>query len=265
MSRLLALLYGVIAYALFLATFLYAIAFVAGFGVPKHIDNGPDTPFLVALAINLGLLSLFAVQHSGMARPAFKRWWTRFIPAPIERSTFVLASSLVLVLLYWQWRPLPQLVWNIDNDAARWALYGVSALGWLLVLVSTFLINHFDLFGLRQVWSYARRQQTVDGPFVTRVFYRMVRHPLMLGFLIAFWATPTMSAGHLLFALVTSGYILVAVKYLEERDLVAQHGDTYRDYQRRVPMLVPWTKRGAAASDAATGASRSARVNPASS
>lgn len=242
MSRLLALLYGVIAYSLFLVTFLYAIAFVAGVGVPKHIDNGPEAPWLVALAINLGLLSLFAVQHSGMARPAFKRWWTRFVPPPIERSTYVLASSLVLVVLYWQWRPLPLLVWDINNEIARWALYGVAALGWLLVLMSTFLISHFDLFGLRQVWLYARRRQPVDGPFVTRVFYRMVRHPLMLGFLIAFWATPTMSAGHLLFALVTSAYILIAVKFLEERDLVAQHGDTYRDYQRRVPMLLPWPK-----------------------
>ena len=253
MSRFLALLYGAACYALFLATFLYAIAFVAGLGVPKHIDNGVDTPFLLALAINLGLLSLFAVQHSGMARPAFKRWWTRFVPAPIERSTFVLASSLVLVLLFWQWRPLPQVIWNIEGDAARWMLYGVSALGWLLVLTGTFLINHFDLFGLRQVWFYARKRQAIDGPFVTRAFYRIVRHPLMLGFLIAFWATPTMSAGHLLFALVTTGYILVAVKFLEERDRIAQYGDTYRDYQRRVPMLLPWPKRRNATSQSDAG------------
>lgn len=243
MSRLLALLYGAACYALFLATFLYAIAFVAGIGVPKHIDNGVTAPFLVALGIDLALLSLFAVQHSGMARPAFKRWWTKFVPAPIERSTFVLASSLVLLLLFWQWRPLPQLIWNVDDGIARWALYALSAMGWLLVLTGTFLINHFDLFGLRQVWFYARKRQAVDEPFVTRAFYRIVRHPLMLGFLIAFWATPTMSAGHLLFALVTTGYILVAVKFLEERDLVAQYGDTYRAYQRQVPMLLPWSKR----------------------
>jgi protein-S-isoprenylcysteine O-methyltransferase Ste14 len=243
MSRLLALLYGTAAYAVFLVTFLYAIAFVAGIGVPKHIDNGPAVPFAVALAIDLALLGLFAVQHSGMARPAFKRWWTRIVPAPIERSTFVLASSLVLALLFWQWRPLPQLLWQVDNQAARCALHGVSALGWLLVLTGTFLINHFDLFGLRQVWFYARRRQAMDEPFVTRAFYRIVRHPLMLGFLIAFWATPSMSLGHLLFALMTTGYILVAVKFLEERDLVALYGDTYRDYQRRVPMLLPWPKR----------------------
>ena len=243
MSRLLALLYGTAAYALFLATFLYAIAFVAGLGVPKHIDNGIAAPFAVALGIDLVLLSLFAIQHSGMARPAFKRWWTRFVPVPIERSTYVLASSLVLILLFWQWRPLPQVIWNVDDGIARGVLYGLSALGWLLVLTGTFVINHFDLFGLRQVWFYARGRQAIDEPFVTRAFYRIVRHPLMLGFLIAFWATPTMSAGHLLFALVTTGYILVAVKFLEERDLVALYGDTYRDYQRRVPMLLPWSKR----------------------
>ncbi|HEU0305580.1 MAG TPA: isoprenylcysteine carboxylmethyltransferase family protein [Lysobacter sp.] len=243
MSRLFALFYGAAAYAVFLVTFLYAIAFVAGFGVPKHIDNGPTASFAIALAIDLALLGLFAVQHSGMARPAFKRWWTKIVPAPIERSTFVLASSLVLVLLFWQWRPLPQLLWNVENDTARWALYGVSALGWLLVLTGTFLINHFDLFGLRQVWFYARKRTAMDEPFVTRAFYRIVRHPLMLGFLVAFWATPSMSLGHLLFALMTTGYILVAVKFLEERDLVALYGDTYRDYQRRVPMLLPWPKR----------------------
>jgi len=245
MSRLLALLYGTAAYVLFLATFLYAIAFVAGVGVPKHIDNGAAAPFPVALGIDLVLLSLFAVQHSGMARPGFKRWWTRFVPVPVERSTYVLASSLVLILLFWQWRPLPQLIWSVDGGIARGLLYGLSAVGWLLVLTGTFVINHFDLFGLRQVWFYARRRQAMDEPFVTRAFYRIVRHPLMLGFLIAFWATPTMSAGHLLFALVTTGYILVAVKFLEERDLVAMYGDTYRDYQRRVPMLLPWPKRRA--------------------
>jgi len=243
MSRLLALLYGAASYAAFLATFLYAIAFVAGIGVPKHIDNGVDTPLLAALGIDLVLLGLFAVQHSGMARPAFKRWWTRYVPAPIERSTFVLVSSLMLALLFWQWRPLPQLVWHVDAVAARWTLLALSALGWLLVLSSTFLINHFDLFGLRQVWFHARQRKAMDEPFVTRAFYRIVRHPLMLGFLIAFWATPMMTLGHLLFAAMTTGYILVAVKFLEERDLVALYGDTYRDYQRRVPMLLPWSKR----------------------
>lgn len=246
MPRFLALIYGVACYAIFLVTFLYAIAFVAGIGVPKHIDNGAIAPFLTALGIDLALLGLFAVQHSGMARPAFKRWWTKFVPPPIERSTYVLVSSLALALLLWQWRPLPTPIWNVENEIARAALYGLSALGWLLLLSSTFLINHFDLFGLRQVWFHARRRQAMGEPFVTRAFYRIVRHPLMLGFLIAFWAAPTMSLGHLLFALTTTAYIVIAVKFLEERDLVAQFGDTYRDYQRRVPMLLPWPKRGPA-------------------
>lgn len=243
MSRLFSLLYGAACYVLFLATFLYAIAFVAGIGVPRHVDNGPAAPWPLALSIDLALLALFAVQHSVMARPGFKRWWTRFVPPQLERSTFVLASSLALVLLFWQWRPLPMRIWDVGGDAARWALYALSASGWLLVLVSTFLINHFDLFGLRQVWFHAHgRGPGPHGPFVTRAFYRVVRHPIMLGFLVAFWATPTMSAGHLVFALMTTGYILVAVKFLEERDLVAQFGETYRDYQRRVPMLLPWRK-----------------------
>jgi protein-S-isoprenylcysteine O-methyltransferase Ste14 len=246
MSRLLALLYGAACYAVFLATFLYAIAFVAGVGVPRHIDSGIPAPMPLALAIDIALLGLFAVQHSVMARPAFKGWWTRFVPPPIERSTYVLVSSLALALLFWQWRPLPLRIWSVDGDAARWALYGLSAVGWLLVLASTFLINHFDLFGLRQVWTYGQgRGPAPDVPFVTRAFYRIVRHPIMLGFLIAFWATPTMSLGHLLFALMTTGYILVAVKFLEERDLIAQFGDTYRDYQRQVPMLLPWRGRHA--------------------
>jgi len=238
MSRVFALLYGIACYLIFLATFLYAIAFVAGFG-PKHIDSGATAPFTSALTIDIVLLGLFAVQHSGMARPAFKRRWTRLVPAPIERSTFVLASSLVLIVLFWQWRPLTLPLWHIDGDLARSMVYALSALGWLLVLTGTFVINHFDLFGLHQVWLFATRRNAPDAPFVTRAFYRIVRHPLMLGFLIAFWAAPTMSLGHFLFALMTTGYILIAVKYLEERDLIAHYGETYREYQRRVPMLLP--------------------------
>ena len=230
MTRLPVLLYAFASYAVFLATFLYAIGFVSGWVVPRHIDNGPTAPLPVALAIDVVLLLLFAVQHSGMARPGFKRWWTRIVPAAVERSTFVLASSLVLLLLYWQWRPLPMPVWTVEAEAARW----------LLVLATTFLINHFDLVGLRQAWFHMRGlPPDAQVPFVTRAFYRIVRHPLMLGFLMAFWATPVMSIGHLLFSLATTGYILVAVKFLEERDLVAQYGDVYRDYQRDVPMLVP--------------------------
>jgi protein-S-isoprenylcysteine O-methyltransferase Ste14 len=243
MSRTLALLYGGVSYAAFLVTFLYAMAFVAGVGVPKHIDNGVGAPLLTALAIDIALLSLFAVQHSGMARPAFKRWWTRFVPQPIERSTFVLVSSGVLLLLFWQWRPLPQVVWQVSHGLPEWSLLAISLLGWLMVLTSSFTINHFELFGLRQVWMFVRRREIKDEPFVLRAMYRIVRHPLMLGFLIAFWATPVMTLGHLLFSSVVTGYIFVAVKFLEERDLVAAHGEAYREYQRKVPMLVPLPRR----------------------
>ena len=244
MNRPLAVLYGGVSYTAFLGVFLYAIAFVAGVGVPKHIDNGALAPWSTALAIDIALLGLFAVQHSGMARPAFKRWWTRFVPSAIERSTFVLVSSLVLALLFWLWRPLPQTIWHVDAALARGGLWGISLSGWLLVLTSSFTINHFELFGLRQVWLHARGRTAKDEPFVIRAMYRIVRHPLMLGFLIAFWVTPDMTVGHLLFAAVVTGYIVVAVRFLEERDLIAVHGDTYRDYQRRVPMLLPGRKRG---------------------
>ena len=242
--RPLAIAYGVSCYAVFFATFVYAIGFVMGLVVPKHIDSGPAAPFATALAIDLALLGLFAVQHSGMARPGFKRWWTRFVPAPVERSTYVLLSSLALIVLFRFWQPLPQVLQQGDGGAARVALDGVSALGWLLVLTGTFLINHFELFGLRQVWRLGQGHPSHDEPFVVRAAYRVVRHPIMLGFLVAFWAAPTMSVGHLLFALATTAYIVIAVKYLEERDLVATFGDTYRDYQRRVPMLLPrWPAR----------------------
>jgi len=243
-TRAFALLYGIACYAVFLATFLYAIGFVGGFFVSKHIDSGPAAAFATALSIDLLLLGLFAVQHSLMARPAFKRRWTRLVPESIERSTYVLFSSLALILLFWQWRALPQPVWNVGSDFGRTALYALSALGWLLVLTGTFLINHFDLFGLKQVWQYSRgTRDSGEQPFVTRAFYRVVRHPLMLGFLVAFWAAPTMTLGHLLFALATTGYIVVAVRFLEERDLVAQYGDVYREYQHSVPMILPLPKR----------------------
>ncbi len=245
MTRLLALAYAAACYLLFLVVFVYAIGFVAGIGVPKDIDDGAVGPLLPSLFVNTALLLLFAAQHSVMARPAFKRWWTRFVPPVVERSTYVLASSLALALLFWQWRPLPAPVWDVQAPWGRVALLALAACGWLLVLASTFLINHFELFGLRQAWRHGR--PAIDTPFVTRAFYRIVRHPLMLGFLVAFWAAPTMSAGHLLFAVATTGYILFAVKVLEERDLVAQFGDTYRDYQRRVPLLLPWPRRRAAA------------------
>lgn len=241
MSRFIALLYSSACYALFLAVFLYAIGFVAGIAVPKDIDDGTVGPALVALLVNAGLLLLFALQHSVMARPGFKRAWTRIVPPVAERSTFVLATCIALVLLFWLWRPLPAMVWQAESPALRGLLNTLQAAGWLLVLASTFLINHFELFGLTQAWRHGR--PPLETPFVTRAFYRIVRHPIMLGFLVAFWSAPDMSQGRLLFALATTGYILVAVKFLEERDLIALYGDTYREYQRRVPMLLPWPKR----------------------
>jgi len=235
--RLLAVVYGVIAYVIFFVTFLYAIGFVGGIVVPKGIDSGAVGPLAATLAIDAILLGVFAVQHSVMARPAFKAWWTKFVPPPIERSTYVLFASLALILLFWQWRPLPKLVWGLQGQAAMavWALFWV---GWATVLLSTFLINHFDLFGLRQVWAYRRNREIPPSEFHTPLFYRVVRHPLYLGFIIAFWAAPTMSQGRLFFALATTAYILIAIQ-LEEHDLLNVFGDTYRDYKARVGMLIP--------------------------
>ncbi|HEY5971593.1 MAG TPA: isoprenylcysteine carboxylmethyltransferase family protein [Pseudoxanthomonas sp.] len=242
MAGLVAVIYGVVAYGFTLVALLYLIGFVGNLIVPKSIDSGTAGPLLQSVIVNTMLIGLFAIQHSVMARQGFKRWWTRIVPAPIERSTYVLVSSGVLALLFWQWRPLPPVLWDISGQYARLALYALGALGWLLLFASTFVISHFDLFGLRQVWSHARRRAYPETPFVVRTLYRIVRHPLYLGFVIAFWATPTMSLGHLLFAITTTGYILVAIQ-LEERDLVAAFGNDYRDYQRRVPMLVPLPKR----------------------
>ena len=234
--------YGLASYVLFLGTFLYAIAFIGNLGVPTALDGPASDPLWRALAINLGLLTLFAVQHSVMARPAFKRAWTRIVPKPIERSTYVLFSSLALILLFWQWRPLGGTVWSVENTGAIVALRALFAFGWGLVLVATFLIDHFDLFGMRQVWLYLTGQPYTSRPFATPMLYRYVRHPLYVGWFFAFWMTPTMTAAHLLFAVVTSLYILVAIQ-LEEHDLVGEFGDTYKDYRRRTPMLVPFTKK----------------------
>lgn len=238
MSRLLILLYGAVAYVIFLASLLYAVGFVGGFVVPKTIDSGPESGTMTAILIDLALLGLFAVQHSVMARPFFKRWWTRIIPPAAERSTYVLASSLLLFLLFWQWRPLPGVVWNVTQPALATILWALFGLGWLVVLVSTFLINHFDLFGLRQVYLHFTGQPYTPIPFTSPWLYRLVRHPIMVGFLIAFWATSTMTQGHLLFAAVVTAYVLVALQ-LEERDLLAYHGETYSAYQRQVRMLLP--------------------------
>jgi protein-S-isoprenylcysteine O-methyltransferase Ste14 len=242
MSRLLVFVYGVAAYGAFFVTYLYAIGFVGNVLVPKALDSAPTAPFATALAINLGLLTLFAIQHSVMARPWFKRRLLQLIPQAAERPTYVLASSLALILLFWQWSPLGGVVWDIQSPAWRAVTLAVFASGWLLVLVTTFLINHFDLFGLRQVWLHLRGREYTPLHFVTPGPYRLVRHPLYLGWLLAFWAAPTMTVTHLLFAMVTTAYILVAIQ-LEERDLIDAHPE-YASYRRRVPMILPLgTKR----------------------
>jgi methanethiol S-methyltransferase len=248
MSRTLAFVYGLVSYGVFLGAFLYAIGFVGNLLVPKSIDTGASAPFGQALLINAALLGLFAVQHSGMARPGFKRWWTRIVPRPIERSTYVLLASLALILLFWQWRPLPAVVWDVQLAWARGLLWALFGLGWGLVLIATFMISHAHLFGLKQVYEHLRREQPPSMEFQTPGLYLYLRHPIMLGFFIAFWATPTMTVGHLIFAIATTGYILLALQ-LEERDLLARFGRRYEDYRARVPMFLPWP-RGKASSEA---------------
>lgn len=249
MKRTGILLYGLACYAVFFATFLYAIGFVGNLWVPKAMDSPRATSLGLALLIDLGLLSLFALQHSVMARPGFKRVWTRLIPESAERSTYTLLSSLALILLFWQWRPLGGVVWEVEHPLARTLLYAGFAFGWGLVLVSTFLINHFDLFGLRQVWLQFRGRAYTALPFKTPGPYRLVRHPLYVGWFFAFWCTPTMSVTHLLFALMTTAYILVAIR-LEERDLIAALPE-YAQYRKQVPMLLPRLRRRASWTSAA--------------
>jgi protein-S-isoprenylcysteine O-methyltransferase Ste14 len=243
MKRLPLFLYGVASYAVFFAVFLYAIGFIGNLWVPKSMDSPRDVPFVTALLVNLGLLGLFAVQHSVMARPAFKRWWTRVVPQAAERSTYVLFSSLCLIALFWYWQPMGGVVWDITASAGVTAMYTVYAAGWLLLLYSTFLINHFDLFGLRQVWLHLLGKPYTPVPFASPWLYRQVRHPLYVGWLMIFWATPTMTVAHLVFAIMTTAYILIAIQF-EEHDLVNEHPE-YREYRRQVPMLIPFTKRGA--------------------
>jgi methanethiol S-methyltransferase len=240
-KRLTVFIYGVLCYAVFFATFLYAIGFVGNLLVPRSIDGVPAGGFIASLSVDLALLLAFAVQHSVMARPAFKRWFTRIIPEPAERSTYVLASSVALIALFAFWRPLGGIVWSVQDPAAVAVLYALFGFGWLLVLVSTFLINHFDLFGLRQVWLHLIQAPYRPIEFRTPGPYRLVRHPLYVGWLFAFWATPTMTATHLLFAVATTGYILIAIR-LEEHDLIESLGEAYREYRQRVPMLVPFTR-----------------------
>ncbi|HEX9071814.1 MAG TPA: isoprenylcysteine carboxylmethyltransferase family protein [Pseudolabrys sp.] len=239
MAKFMAFLYGIVAYLAFAVTIVYAIGFVAGLVVPKTIDSGAVVPLTEAIVVNLLLMSLFAVQHSVMARPQFKKWWTQFVPVAVERSTFVLFSSLALLLLFWQWRPIPAVVWQVSNPQVATSLLALGLFGWLLVFISTFLINHFELFGLHQVANHLAGRPMPAVRFRTPMLYNLVRHPIYLGFIIFFWATPVMTAGHLLFAAVTTAYIFVGIA-LEEHDLIAVFGDEYRRYRQRVAMIVPF-------------------------
>jgi protein-S-isoprenylcysteine O-methyltransferase Ste14 len=242
MSRTLIFAYGVVGYLIFLVSCVYAVGFVGNIVVPKSIDSGVQAPLGRALLINAFLLSLFAVQHSVMARPAFKSRWTRIIPQPIERSTYVLLSSLLLLLLFWQWRPIPDVVWTVENPAGRTILLALFWIGWSMVILSTFLINHLDFFGLRQVFLHFRGKRYTEIGFKTPALYRYVRHPIMLGFIIAFWATPRMAAGHLVFASASTAYILIALQF-EESDLLSAYGEAYREYKQKVSMLIPLPRK----------------------
>lgn len=243
MIRLACVAYGVTAYVVFLASFLYAVGFVGNWAVPKSIDSPEVSGPMASLLVNALLLGLFAIQHSVMARPGFKALWTKIVSRSIERSTYVLIASLLLFLIFWQWRPMTAIVWDVAASPMRTALQGLHWIGWLVVLLSTFMISHWDLFGLRQVFLHLRGKAYSPLAFRTSALYGLVRHPIMLGFIIAFWATPTMSQGHLVFAATTTAYILIALQF-EERDLVHAIGNAYVEYKKRVPMLLPWPRSG---------------------
>lgn len=242
MARISTFLYGVVCYAIFFATFLYAIGFIGNIWVPKSIDSAPQTSLGIAILVNLSLLLIFALQHSVMARPGFKKWWTTIVPEPAERSTYVLFSSLALIALFYFWQPMGGIVWDVQNPAGKSALLGLYGFGWLLVLYATFLINHFDLFGLRQVYLRLIGKPYTPLRFKTPSLYKLVRHPLYVGWIVVFWAAPTMTIAHLVFALACTGYILMAIP-LEERDLIRALGERYADYRRQVPMLIPSLRR----------------------
>jgi protein-S-isoprenylcysteine O-methyltransferase Ste14 len=242
MSKTLSFLYGVVCYLVFFVVFLYMIGFVGDLFVPKSIDTGTEAAAAQSVVINIALLGLFAVQHTIMARPAFKRWLTMILPVQVERSTFVLVASLLLTLLYWQWRPMLGVIWRVDNPTGKAILFGLFWLGWGTVLFSSFIINHFDLFGLRQVWLHITNREYHHLEFQARSLYRLIRHPLMLGIIIGSWATPHMTTGHLVFAITATIYILIGIRF-EERDLVRYHGQNYIDYRQRVPMLIPFLKK----------------------
>lgn len=242
MKKIATFLFGIISYLVFLAAFLYAIGFVGNFIVPKSIDTGATTtPRFTAIMVNLILLSLFAIQHSVMARPAFKKWWTPIVGPVIERSIYVFLASMALFFMYWKWQPITGVIWEVHSPVLTIFLYALFGAGWLIVLLSTFMINHFELFGLKQVYEYLKNIEPRPVAFKLTLFYSIVRHPIMLGFIIAFWSTPLMTIGHLVFAVTTTLYILIAITYLEERDLLKMHGEKYKEYQARVPKIIPFT------------------------